>query len=298
MKQLVSVIVTTYRRDEYLKRALESLASQTITNFDIILVDDNDESSWNDKVQSIADEFKKKYPQIPLIYIQNHPNLGSAESRNTGVRSSCGDYVTFLDDDDLYLPDKLRNQCEFMISGELDFSITELALYYDDGKYCEYRKRDYLNKNDPESLLQYHMMYHMTGTDTMMFRKSYFESIGGFAPIDVGDEFYLMERAIRGRGKFSCLNCCDVKAFVHRTDAGLSSGQSKIDGENNLFEYKKQFFDEFDRKSVRYIKMRHHAVLAFAYLRNKQRKRFLKESIMSFATDPVCCIKLFFGMVK
>lgn len=298
MKPLVSVIVPTYRRDEYLKRALKSLATQTISDFEIVLVDDNDESSWNDKVERIADEFKKEHPQISLICLQNHPNLGSAEARNAGARMARGDYITFLDDDDIYLPDKLRNQCEFMISGKLDFSITELALYYDDGTFCEYRKRDYLKKSDSRSLLEYHMMYHMTGTDTMMFYKPYFESVGGFAPIDVGDEFYLMERAIQGGGKFSCLNRCDVKAFVHRTEAGLSGGQSKIDGENNLFEYKKTFFAEFERKSVRYIKMRHHAVLAFAYFRRKKIIKFFKEAIVSFAIDPMCCIKLFLSIVK
>jgi hypothetical protein len=138
----------------------------------------------------------------------------------------------------------------------------------------------------------------MTGTDTMMFRKSYFERIGGFAPIDVGDEFYLMERAIRGGGVFSCLNCCDVKAFVHRTEEGLSSGKSKINGENALFDYKKQFLKDFDKKSVRYIKMRHHAVLAFAYLRSKQWIMFLRQSVVSFLIDPIYCIKLLLSTLR
>lgn len=295
MTPLVSVIVATYRRDECLKRALISLATQTLSDFEIILIDDNDEPSWNIKVERIVAEFKKEYSGTSLICLQNHPNLGSAESRNAGVRVAKGKYITFLDDDDIYLPDKLKNQCEFMTLGKLDFSITELALYYDDGTFCEYRKRDYLQKTDSHSLLQYHVMYHMTGTDTMMFSRSYFNHIGGFAPIDVGDEFYLMERAIRGGGKFSCLKCCDVKAFVHRTEGGLSSGQSKIDGENNLFEYKKQFFDKFDRKTIRYIKMRHHAVLSFAFLRQKKFVKFIKESIMAFLLAPVGCTKLLFN---
>lgn len=298
MKPLASVIVATYRRDECLKRALESLAVQTLSDFEIVLVDDNDDASWNAKVARIAEEFKRKYSGIPLVYLQNHPNLGSAKARNAGVSAAKGEYITFLDDDDIYLPDKLKNQCEFMTSGKLDFSITELALYNEDGTFCEYRDRDYLKKRGSKSLWECHMMYHMTGTDTMMFYKPYFESIGGFAPIDMGDEFYLMERAIRGGGKFSCLDRCDVKAFVHREEMGLSIGQSKIDGENNLFAYKKRFFNEFDRKTIRYIKMRHHAVLAFAYLRSKQMIMFLKEAVMSFFIDPVCCIKLLLNTTK
>ena len=104
-----------------------------------------------------------------------------------------------------------------------------------------------------------------------------------------------MERAIRGGGAFSCLNRCDVKAVVHRSENGLSSGQSKIDGEMNLFEYKKQFFDEFDRKTIRYIKMRHHAVLAFAFMRQKKMANFLKESFLAVMVAPISCVQLFLG---
>lgn len=288
----ISVVVATYRRNRELKRALDSLALQIMDDFEIILVDDNGEYGWNARVDKIVDDFKMRYQNIPIIYVQNHPNLGSARARNAGIAKATGDYVTFLDDDDIYLPEKLKVQYDFMESNGLDFSITELALYYDDGKLSEYRKRDYIKKTDTKSLLQYHMMYHLTGTDTMMFTRKYLEQIGGFAPIDVGDEFYLMERAICGKGKFGCLNRCDVKAFVHKGTGGLSSGQSKIGGENKLFEYKKQFFREFDKKSVRYIKMRHHAVLAFAHMRQRKISAFAKEAFFAFISAPVACVNL------
>lgn len=293
----ISVVVATYRRERELKRALDSLALQTMDDFEIILVDDNDESGWNVTVRKIVDDFKETYKNIPVVYLQNHPNLGSARTRNAGIAEAQGNYITFLDDDDIYLPEKLKVQYEFMVSNNLDFSVTELALYYDDGKLSEYRKRDYIEKTDTKSLLQYHMMYHLTGTDTMMFTREYLAQIGGFAPIDVGDEFYLMERAIRGNGRFGCLKRCDVKAFVHKGTGGLSSGQSKIDGENKLFEYKKQFFREFDRKSVRYIKMRHHAVLAFAFIRQKKMAQFFKEAVLAFISAPCACIDLFFAQI-
>jgi len=130
-------------------------------------------------------------------------------------------------------------------------------------------------------------MYHMTGTDVMMFKKSYLTAIGGFSNIDVGDEFYLMEKAIEGNGKFSYLEGCDVKAFVHNEISGLSSGEGKIKGENELYNHKKEFFRILDRKAIKYIKMRHFAVLAFAELRRKHMKEFLKYAIMSFFHSPI-----------
>ena len=81
-----------------------------------------------------------------------------------------------------------------------------------------------------------------------MFRKEYLDKIGGFPPIDVGDEFYLMKEAITGGGQFSYLKRCEVKALVHTETEGLSSRESKIQGENALYEYKKSFFPKNEEK--------------------------------------------------
>ena len=293
--KLVSVVVATYRRDNDLKRALESLAKQSYSNIEIVLVDDNADSEWNSKVSLIVEDFKKNYPQILLNYIVNNPNQGSAKTRNIGIESSNGEYVTFLDDDDLYLQDKIKNQAEFMINGDYDYSITDLDLYNENDKLIDRRKRSYIKDTTSESLFVYHFKFHMTGTDTMMFKKEYLMKIGGFAPIDVGDEFYLMQRAIEGGGKFGYLPCCDIKAYVHTgEDTGVSSGQGKIDGEKTLFEHKKEYFDKLDRKSQRFIKMRHYAVIAFAYLRMRKYFSTSKCCFMSFISSPIQCVCFFF----
>ena len=126
----------------------------------------------------------------------------------------------------------------------------------------------------------------MTGTDTMMFTKEYLTEIGGFASIDVGDEFYLMQRAIEGGGKFGYLPGCEIKAYIHTGDGGLSSGDGKIRGENALYEYKKTFFDQLEASDVRYIKMRHYAVIAYAELRRKNYGRFISNAMKSFFASP------------
>ena len=290
----ISVIVPTYRRKEELKRALDSLAEQSMHDLEIILVDDNDDTLWNEYVNNIVTNFRKEHTTVNLQYIVNRQNLGSAASRNAGISAAQGTYITFLDDDDFYLPDKIKYQYEFMTKNNLDYSITDLALFYDNGKICEIRQRKFLKKFDKESLLRYHMMHHLTGTDTMMFTKAYLNKIGAFAQIDVGDEFYLMEKAIQGGGIFGYLQRCDVKAFVHKGECGLSSGLRKINGENDLFEYKKRYFSTFDKRAIKYIITRHHGVLAFAYMRQKKLKNFVKEAILSFSASPIDCLRLLF----
>lgn len=291
---LVSVIVATYRRDKELKRALASLANQEYTNFEVLLVDDNAQEEWNQKVEHLVEKWRAK-TNIPLIYIQNQENRGSAASRNLGIERSNGEYVTFLDDDDKYEKEKIRHQVNHMLQKKSDYSITDLALYKENGNLEEVRTRYYLNGEKLENssrLLALHLMHHMTGTDTLMFKKMYLKQIGGFPPIDMGDEFYLMKEAITSGGSFSYLPLCDVKAMVHTKTEGLSSKESKINGEHVLYEYKKQFFDLLKKKEIQQIRMRHHLVLAYAYLRNREYSSFVIEGCKSVCFAPIACLRL------
>lgn len=294
--ELVSVIVPSYRREQELRRALGSLVGQTYPDYEVIVVDDNGEKEWNSRVQAITERFSAEHPQIPLRYIQNGSNRGSAETRNIGIRASRGGYICFLDDDDIYLTDRIRHQVCAMQEANADFSITDLRIYDEHDRLVDVRNRDYIRRE--EELLKYHLMHHITGTDTIMFRREYLLEIGCFDPINVGDEFYLMTKAIRRGGKFLYVPGCMVKAYVHCDSEGLSSGQGKIDGENALYRYKQQFFSQLDRRSIRYIRMRHHAVLAYAYLRSSRWGHFLGAGIMAVLCEPVAAIKVLTGRTK
>lgn len=283
---LVSVVVATFRRDNSLKVALESIINQTYDNIEIILVDDNANIEWSKKVNDIVQILNNN--KIKLI--TNEENLGSAESRNKGIMACNGSFITFLDDDDIYLPKKVINQLNYMIKEDADYSLTNLALYNENEKLCEVRERSYLN--DSKDLLVCHLKYHLTSPDTMMFKKEYLHSIGSFDPIDIGDDFYLMLKAIKGNGKFIYVPTCDVKAYVHSGENGLSSGPKKIKGEKNLYNFKKQYFPTLKRRDVRYIKMRHHAVIAYAYFRSKHYFKFFFEGFISFLIAPIASIKL------
>lgn len=289
---LVSVVVATYRRKKELSLALSSLASQTYPNIEVVLVDDNGDDAWNDAVSTIADAFHAQAPEIPFQRLVNRPNRGSAGARNVGIHAARGEYITFLDDDDTYLPGKVARQLQAMRNAGADYSLTDLKLYREDDKQIDQRVRTYLQNVNPEMLLTYHLMYHMTGTDTMMFRREYLLRIGGFPPIDVGDEFYLMREAIAGGGTFCYVPVCDVKAYVHEGEEGLSAGESKIAGENRLYEYKRSLFGQINKKARRYIQMRHYAVLAFAELRRRRYSAFLCNGMRSFLSSPLACVKL------
>ena len=290
---LVSVIVPTYRRKESLYRALLSLTHQTYPNIEVIVVNDNADRQWTAEVQQIIDRIQLSCPALQITHIINSSNMGSAQTRNTGIRAASGSYITFLDDDDVYLPDKVDRQLHDMIAIGADYGITDLRLYNAKEKLIDVRQRTYIQATDGESLLRYHMMYHMTGTDTLMFKKSYLETIGLFPPIDVGDEFYLIEKAILQGGVFRYSDHCHVKAYVHEEDQeGISLSERKIIGENALYQAKKKYFPRFSRQDVRYIKVRHHMVIAFAQIRRKNWKSVLKHGALALLISPVSAIRI------
>lgn len=292
MQPLISVIVATYRHDEMLLRALNSLAEQTYKNFEIIVIDDNADISWNTRTENTINTFKQSFPDIKLKYIVNKVNLGSAKTRNVGIDASIGDYITFLDDDDLYLPENLEKQIENMLKTDADYGITDIDIYYENGKLCDKRIRSYIKSTKKEDLICYHLKYHLAGTGTLIFKKAYIKKIGKFGDIDFGDEFFLMLKAIENDGKFTYLPGCYVKAYMHYGEAGLSNGDSKINGENIVFAFKKKYFQYLSKNDKKYVTSRHFAVIAFAELRRKKYFKAIFNAISAFLVSPINCLKL------
>lgn len=287
---LVSVVIATYRREDALRNALQSLTVQSYKNFEVVLVDDNSDFKWNARVQEIVNDFSKK---LNINYVINEYNIGSAATRNRGIEAAMGNYITFLDDDDIYLPEKIEMQLKDMVSSDADYGITDLYLYSEKGKLIDKRIRSYIKATKRNDLMRYHLLYHMTGTDTFMFRTEYLRQIGGFPEVDVGDEFYLMVESILGGGKFIYSDHCYIKAYVHSGEAnGLSSGESKINGENMLFQEKKKYFEYLSKKDRKYVEMRHYAVIAFAEMRRKNNFAFMVNAFKAFITSPVSCVKI------
>lgn len=288
---MVSIVVPTYRRDTELKKALISLAKQTYKEIEVIVVDDNSDEKWNLIVAKHIAEVRNKFPDLDIKLIKNEVNEGSAKTRNIGIKQAKGEYISFLDDDDIYLPLKVEKQLESIIEAGADFSVTDLKLYSENEKLIETRDRSYIKNYDKNSLLKYHLKYHITGTDCLMFKTEYLRKIGGFDEIDIGDEYYLVFKAINEGGALNYLNRCDVKAYVHKA-GGLSSGNIRIEGEKALFRFKKQYFGLLKRSDCRYIKMRHHAVVALALFKNKKYIPFFKEAVLALLVSPFDCLSL------
>lgn len=103
---LVSVIVPTYNHADYLHEALQSVLSQTYSNWEAIVINNYSEDNTIEIVQSFSE------PRIHLLNFHNNGIIAAA--RNHGVLHAKGEYLAFLDSDDIWLPNKIERQLEIM----------------------------------------------------------------------------------------------------------------------------------------------------------------------------------------
>ena len=106
----ISIIIPTYNAGQYIKEALDSVFAQSFQDFEVIIVDDGSTDDTTQKVKTLSD------PRILYVYKENQ---GPAAARNYGLNLARGEYIAFLDVDDLWQPHKLEMHVDLMRSSPL-----------------------------------------------------------------------------------------------------------------------------------------------------------------------------------
>ena len=113
---LVSIIMPSYNTAPYIKQTIQSVLDQTYTNWELIIVDDYSTDNTDEVVDTIKD--------CRIRYFKNEKNSGAAISRNKALRKAKGQWIAYLDSDDLWMPEKLEKQIKFMEENGCAFSYT------------------------------------------------------------------------------------------------------------------------------------------------------------------------------
>jgi len=108
IKNKVSIIIPFYKNITLLKKTLSSVFKQDYTNYEIIIINDNN----TQENKSFLKKLNKNKNKIKIIY--NKKNLGAGFSRNKGIKAALGQYIAFLDSDDTWKKNKLSYQLRFM----------------------------------------------------------------------------------------------------------------------------------------------------------------------------------------
>ena len=124
---LVSVITPVYNAEKVIEKTIKSVFNQTYKKIEMVLVDD----CSKDKSAVIIERCKEIYPGI--VYFLQPQNMGAGAARNKALELAQGQYVAFLDADDLWLPEKTQKQLNTMAEKKSPFSYAAIEMMDEDG---------------------------------------------------------------------------------------------------------------------------------------------------------------------
>ena len=164
----VSVIIPTFNRAEKVVRAIESVISQTFTDFEIIVVDDGSA----DGTENAVARFDKR-----IIYITHPSNLGVSAARNTGVKKSRAPLIAFLDSDDHWLPEKLAVQAGFFNNHPEALACQTEEIWIRKGRRVNPKKKHLKPSGD---IFEPSLKLCLVSPSAVMLKRSLLEEVGLF----------------------------------------------------------------------------------------------------------------------
>lgn len=167
---LVSIIITCYNQANFIKSAIESAVNQSYGPIEIIVVNDGSTDNSLDIIQAISSREK--------IFIATTTNGGPAFARNAGLKYANGEYISFLDGDDLYLPNRLKVHIDFLMSNyNVDISYSETQYFYNQQKNSfNIKKRPQINGDIFRKLIRGNFI----PTNAFVIKSSMLRKIGGY----------------------------------------------------------------------------------------------------------------------
>ena len=211
----ITIIMPAYNHEQFVGEAIESVLSQTFENFELIIINDGS----TDKTESVI----KRYGD-PRIRYYHQENKGSCHAHTRGIQLAGGEYISIIDSDDVYHPERLSVLLDTAKNGDLDFLITDLNLIdqhsaiIDDPdhwwiKWYEHLKLAYRTSDSPDKAL---LSGNFTiTTSNFFFNSRLVQEIGAFKPYTYILDYDFAFRAARNRpGSFVFLD--DRKLLSYR----------------------------------------------------------------------------------
>ncbi|MDY6804020.1 MAG: glycosyltransferase [Cyanobacteriota bacterium] len=230
----VSIVIGTYNNGKYIKETTDSILDQTYENYEIIIINDG---STDNTEEVLA-------PYLDVIRYVYQPNQGVAKARNLGIKMARGEFVAFVDSDDVFMPEKLEEQLAVF---EEDNSLTMVQTGW---RFVDEKGEGIRNaepwKNAPELDLKSWLFWQATLPSAMMFRREWLEIHGGFDGryFPVEDLDIVLRLALSG-GKAAWLK----KPLVcYRQHGSSASGLGNRKGVTKSLE--KLFNDFFPREDL------------------------------------------------
>lgn len=209
----ISIIILTYNREELLLETLQSVFTQSYTDFEIIILDDGSTDQTRQRVEGMD------HPAIHYHYTKHLGNL--SQLRNLAWKYAKGEFIAFLDADDIWLPRKLEQQLEMIRTDEkLAFVYTDVEEFnaqgiLRSGIYTPYQEK-WISANQFELTLSGQMPIYAS---TVLIRRALAERVGGFEDsLILGDTHYLLRLA----QQFPCQVIFEPLVRIRKHDQNIS----------------------------------------------------------------------------
>lgn len=218
-KELVSIIVPIYNVEKYLEECIESIISQTYKNIEIILVNDGS----TDGSKKIVDEYASKYKFIKVIHKKNG---GLSDARNCGIKNSNGEYICFVDSDDIVTNDYIETMYYNIKNYNTCIAACGMCNFYEDGKkqeICFKNIKQLYVGEDAHKYLNI-MGYFNVSSCNKLYKKELFDNIE-FPVGKKSEDWYIMYKLLDYAG--SIYYSSDVK-YLYRQRTGSITKSKKI----------------------------------------------------------------------
>lgn len=228
---LVTVVIPTYNHARYLGRALQSVIDQTYTNWEVVVIDNHSMDDTDEVITSYAD------PRINYLKIHNHGVI--ATSRNAGIRAAKGEWIAFLDSDDLWYQEKLEIvinsiRDDFSIdvcsTNELQVDLTtgiKTPLNY--GPYCSNFYQELLlngNRLSPSATLVKH---EFLTKHSLLFREN--------NEFVTAEDYDFWMQLARAGAEFKFIKSIQGEYTIHATNASGQNGRHRQNTINVLHDH-------------------------------------------------------------
>lgn len=280
--KFVSVIIPTFGRADYIVRAVESVLKQENCEVEIVVVDDNGKDTENqiNTEQQLA-------PYLDLnnfIYHARSRNGGGGAARNDGIKMSTGKYVTFLDDDDEYLPLKIKKQLDSLVESGADVCLCG-AYYYNQGNKLE----RYIGGPVGRTLKEF-LLAGVALTPMIMVRRNVLDAVGGFEDSPRFQDHILMLKILHKGFSVNIINDRLYKCYRHGGDR-ISTSPKSHEGFLKKHDLENRMSAVFEREFIRKLKLKQELELLPFLTYGKAINRGIKMMLLKDA-DRVSIIKV------
>lgn len=303
----ISVIMPVYNSERFLNKAIDSVLQQDFDDFELILVDDG----ATDGSGKICDEYKEQYDNVVVIHKENG---GICDARNAALDRASGDYISFIDNDDIFLPGLLADNYKLAIDHNADvvrFERRKVIIRVDGKEYIEKRKGlDYIQgMNEGCGVLDKQQLIHqytnirrsgaLNGIWNGLYRRSIIEenNIRFDTAIRFGHEDLLFNLQVFSKAKRYVFHNKEYYKYFYRYESSTSAkfNINKVESiwkvaclENEILKmYGKEHSERLNNLAGHIFLIAEHLNRGNCKLTSKEKKAYLSSYVAYFKSQDI-----------